>query len=157
MAFSRFLDKLAPTSTRVERSTTAKTNEQIRKQTETRLAISAANREALDRRLRELDDEWDVERTLQTNFAVVNLVSVALGALVARPWFILSGVAAGFMAEHALKGWCPPVPLFRRLGFRTAREINQERFAIKALRGDFEAVDRKNPAAAFDAASPRAT
>ena len=29
------------------------------------------------------------------------------------------------------------MPVFRRLGFRTATEIDHERYAIKALRGDF--------------------
>ena len=32
---------------------------------------------------------------------------------------------------------CPPVPLFRRIGIRTQSEIELERYALKALRGDF--------------------
>jgi hypothetical protein len=35
--------------------------------------------------------------------------------------------------QHALQGWCPPVPILRRLGFRTAREIFEERLALKSL------------------------
>jgi len=31
----------------------------------------------------------------------------------------------------------PPVPLLRRLGVRTASEIEAERYALKAVRGDF--------------------
>ena len=42
--------------------------------------------------------------------------------------------------QHALQGWCPPIELFRRLGVRTAGEIARERYALKALRGDFAAV-----------------
>jgi hypothetical protein len=45
-----------------------------------------------------------------------------------------------FLFQHAIQGWCPPVPVLRRLGFRTANEIEQERTALKALRGDFNAV-----------------
>jgi hypothetical protein len=33
------------------------------------------------------------------------------------------------------------VPLLRRLGVRTAREIELERIALKALRGDFDHVN----------------
>jgi hypothetical protein len=33
------------------------------------------------------------------------------------------------------------VPVLRRLGVRTMDEINEERYALKALRGDFESVD----------------
>jgi hypothetical protein len=47
---------------------------------------------------------------------------------------------ATFLLQHALQGWCPPVPLFRSLGVRTASEIDEERYALKALRGDFEDV-----------------
>jgi hypothetical protein len=32
----------------------------------------------------------------------------------------------------------PPFSFFRRGGLRTRREIEQERYALKALRGDFD-------------------
>ena len=32
------------------------------------------------------------------------------------------------------------MPIFRRLGFRTQPEIARERYALKAVRGDFENV-----------------
>jgi hypothetical protein len=32
------------------------------------------------------------------------------------------------------------MPVFRRLGVRTATEIEEERYALKALRGDFRGV-----------------
>jgi hypothetical protein len=46
-------------------------------------------------------------------------------------------LVTGFLFQHAVEGWCPPIPVLRRLGFRTAREIDIERVALKALRGDF--------------------
>ena len=54
-----------------------------------------------------------------------------------RRFFALPAVVAGFLLQQAVQGRCPPVPLFRRLGFRTASEIDHERYALKALRGDF--------------------
>ncbi len=45
-----------------------------------------------------------------------------------------------FLFQHAVQGWCPPVPVLRRLGFRTTYEIDRERYALKALRGDFDGV-----------------
>ncbi len=39
--------------------------------------------------------------------------------------------------NHAIVGWCPPLPLLRSLGFRNRVEIDKEKFALKALRGDF--------------------
>ena len=61
-------------------------------------------------------------------------------AFVDRRLLVLPGLVAAFLLQHALQGWCPPVPLFRHLGFRTAAEIDEERCALKALRGDFREV-----------------
>lgn len=55
-----------------------------------------------------------------------------------RKFFALPALVAGFLLQHALQGWRPPAPLFRRLGIRTAGEIAEERDALKALRGDFD-------------------
>jgi len=138
---------LPATATRVEEHTAEHINEQIRRQTEENISrTAAAGPAAIERRLAELDQEWDMERTLQTNFATVVLAGIGLGALVDRRWYLLPAVASGFMIQHALQGWCPPVEVFRRLGFRTAAEIDHERYALKALRGDFRGVPEAGPA-----------
>jgi hypothetical protein len=132
---------LAATTTRVQDHTSDAVNAAIRERTEQRVAeVAARGPEAIRRRLEELDYEWDIERTLEINFASVVLAGVALGGLVDRRWLLLPAVASGFMMQHVLQGWCPPVPVFRRLGVRTAREIEAERDALKALRGDFRNV-----------------
>jgi hypothetical protein len=38
---------------------------------------------------------------------------------------------------HAFSGRYPVLPVLRRMGLRTSREIARERYALKALRGDF--------------------
>src|SRR4051795_11968935 len=101
MAFSQTIENPAPTSKRVEESTAPAIREHIHRNSEASLTRAAADQQSMEHRLRELDQEWDIERALQTNFAIVNLVSITLGALVARSWFLLPGVAAGFMAKHA--------------------------------------------------------
>ena len=65
------------------------------------------------------------------------LSSLALGVWKDRRWLWLTGGVAAFLLDHALRGWCPPLPVIRALGVRTAREIGAERTALKALRGDF--------------------
>jgi hypothetical protein len=55
-------------------------------------------------------------------------------------------LVTGFLLQHAVQGWCPPVKYFRRRGVRTAEEIAEERFALKALRGDFRNVDQASDA-----------
>ena len=61
-----------------------------------------------------------------------------LALMVDLRWLALPVGVAAFLLQHAVQGWCPPVPVFRRLGVRTAGEIDQERYALKALRGDFD-------------------
>ncbi len=129
---------LPSTVERVPQHTRAAYNEAIRRQTEENVArLTAAGPAAIDRRLAELDREWDIERTLEANASSIVLVGSALGFAVDRRFFALPAVVAAFLLQHALQGWCPPVALFRHLGFRTADEIDHERYALKALRGDF--------------------
>lgn len=130
---------LPPTARRVPQNTAEDINEQIRRRTENNVAFYAAQgRQAIDRRLAELDQEWDIERTLEANASTLALVGLGLGATVDRKWFLFPGVIAGFLLQHAVQGWCPPLPIFRRMGIRTAAEINYERYALKYLRGDFD-------------------
>jgi len=132
---------LPSTTERVPLSTAQHVNEQIRRQTEENVArYAAAGPEAIDRRLGELDREWDIERCLEANAATAVLAGVTLGATVDRRWFYFPAFVGGFLLLHALRGWCPPVPIFRRLGFRTEAEIDHERYALKALRGDFDQI-----------------
>ena len=129
---------LPSTTARVPLHTNDTYNQAIRRQTEENVArCAAAGPEAIERRLAELDQEWDIERILEANAASVSLIGVALAALVDRRFLIVPGLVAGFLLQHALQGWCPPVPFFRRLGVRTQSEIDHERYALKAIRGDF--------------------
>ncbi len=130
---------LPSTRERVPQHTSEAVNAQIRRETEERVAILAATgREAIDQRLKELDREWDIERTLEANAATLSLAGLTLGATINRKWLLFPGIIAAFLLQHAVQGWCPPLPVFRRLGIRTAFEIDYERYALKALRGDFD-------------------
>jgi hypothetical protein len=64
-----------------------------------------------------------------------------LGILGNRKFFLFPAVVGGFLLQHAVQGWCPPLSIFRRLGIRTAEEIDWERYALKALRGDFREIE----------------
>ncbi len=76
----------------------------------------------------QLDWEWDVERAINANYAVVTGLGIALGRFVDRRFY---AVAAGFLMQHAVQGWCPPVSVLRRLGFRTTGEIESERKLLR--------------------------
>lgn len=88
-------------------------------------------------RLGELDHEWNVDRALMLNFAIVAGLSstLAMRNLVRRGtiggWGKLFFTQIAFLGYHAVKRWCPPMALFRRLGFRSAKEIAAERCALE--------------------------
>lgn len=124
---------------RVPMHTAEEVNERIRRQTQRNIAhFAKAGSLSITRRLNELDAEWDTERTLEANASSLALIGVGLGALFNRKWLILPAVVTGFLLQHALQGWCPPLPVLRRMGVRTRSEIDRERYALKALRGDFK-------------------
>lgn len=126
---------------RVPLHTRPEDNAQITRRLEKSIETYATAGDAeIQKRLHELDEEWDIERTLEANAASVALAGLGLGAFVNRRFFALPAFVAGFLLQHAIQGWCPPLPLFRRLGFRTQAEIEQERYALKALRGDFQQI-----------------
>jgi hypothetical protein len=123
---------------RVRRSSTEAVNQEIDRHTAGNiLRYGYAGTGVISNRLQELDQEWDIEKTLEVNASSLALASLALGTLVNKRWYILTGVVAGFLLQHGLQGWCPPLPLFRKLGIRTKKEIHEERTALKILRGDF--------------------
>jgi hypothetical protein len=107
---------------------------------------AAAGSHAVGQRLIELDREWDVDRTIEVEAAAMGLVGLALGAFVNRTLLAMPALVGASVLTYALTGRYPLLPLFRRLGLRTAREIARERYALKALRGDFHAMDPELPA-----------
>lgn len=88
-------------------------------------------------RLAEIDREWNVDRALMLNFAIVAGVSssLAMRSLARRGriggWGTLFFTQIAFLGYHAIRRWCPPMALFRRLGFRSAKEIAAERCALE--------------------------
>jgi hypothetical protein len=120
-------------------------NSKIMDGTERRLLYYLDHPDEINERLQELDREWDIERTLEANAASLSLAGLLLGATVNRKFFLFPAVVSGFLLQHALQGWCPPLPLFRSFGVRTQSEIELERYALKALRGDFYDVPEPSP------------
>ena len=140
------------TADRVRENTAESVNEQIERETEQRVArLARARQYEIDQRLAELDAEWDIERYLETMAPTFTLLGTFLGLTKSRKFFAIPIVVQAFFLQHALQGWCPPLIPLRRLGVRTADEINKERYALKALRGDFEEVNANNAMTAVEA------
>jgi hypothetical protein len=144
---------------RVQAHTATHVNRGIERQAARRLVRAAGQSPAaLTRRINELEDEWDVERWLEMNASALAFTGVVLGIFVNKKFFAIPCIVLPFLFQHAVQGWCPPIPIFRRRGVRTRREIDAEKYALKALRGDFSHVPRngdpqKTAQAAWQAAN----
>jgi hypothetical protein len=122
--------------------TSSASNLAIQQATRYRLEYFRHHPAEISRRLRELDEEWDIERALETGSASLSLLGVVMGIARSRKWLIVPLAVQGFFLQHALQGWCPPLPLLRKLGFRTVEEIDQERAALKAMQKQRHAPQR---------------
>ena len=130
---------------RVRANTPRKINEKINRDIQKRLMHYAEQPEyEITARIEELDKEWDIESMLEANAGTLAFQGVVLGFSKNKKWFLLSGIVTAFLFQHAVQGWCPPVSLFRRLDVRTRKEIDMEKYSLKALRGDFDAVSSQD-------------
>jgi hypothetical protein len=103
------------------------------------------SKEEITARIIKLEKEWSIERWLELNASILAFIGVLLSAFVNIYWLFLPGFVLPFLALHAIQGWCPPIPIMRKINIRTRREIDWEKFSLKFLRGDFESIsDQKN-------------
>jgi hypothetical protein len=100
---------------------------------------SYLSKDQITMRIEKLRNEWDIERALEVNASSLALTGLILGLFGSKKWFVLSGVFTAFLLQHGIQGWCPPLPVLRAMGIRTRQEIDEEIYAMKVLRGDFEA------------------
>lgn len=117
---------------RVRSSTDSDVNEQIDLQTDINIQQykGKSTAEILER-IQMLDKEWDIEQVLEVNASSLALTGLILGLFKNRKWLFLPGIVLPFLLQHGLQGWCPPLPLLRRLGIRTRGEIDREKYALK--------------------------
>ena len=128
------------TRNRVPRHTANDVNRGIQQSIEHSIRYHLKHKNQIARRLQELDEEWDIERAIEANAATASLVGLTFGLLGRSRWFLRPAAVSGFLLQHAVQGWCPPIPVLRRLGFRTSFEIEQERQALKLIRGDYKSA-----------------
>jgi hypothetical protein len=99
------------------------------------LRYCAGNRRRIERRLRELEDERDIESVLDSQESLVASLATIAGAVVNRK---LPSVPVAWPAAlvRLAANRLPLAAALRRIGLRTSREIEIERVALRLLRGD---------------------
>ena len=91
---------LPSTVNRVPAHTAEHVNQQIRRRTERSVAYYRQHPQQIGRRLRELDREWDIERTLEANAATLVVAGAVLGLTVDRKFLGIPLVVGGFLLQH---------------------------------------------------------
>lgn len=127
-------DPASASADRVRRATAFHLNEKIDRKTDISIHKYAnTNQQTIERRIQELDEEWDIERVLEVNASTLALTGLALGLIVDKKWLLVPIAVMSFLFQHGVQGWCPPLPVLRRLGVRTRSEIDREKYELKAL------------------------
>jgi hypothetical protein len=127
---------LATSSGRVPTNSPYDANRRIREHFHQCVSYYGNFPEEIPERLKQLDREWDIERALAAMSSGLTLFGLFLGSRGRPRALALSTVVQGFYMQHTLQGWCPPLSVLRRLGFRTATEIEREKCALKDLLRD---------------------
>jgi hypothetical protein len=109
------LNILPASEARVPLHTREADNAEIRRRATAKVkSFANAPPEAIGKRIRELEQEWDVERMLELNASVISLAGFWL-AWHFGTWMVLAlpALVSLFLLQHSIQGWCPPLPLFR--------------------------------------------
>lgn len=131
----------ATDSDRVRAHTDADRLAELDQQARARIqALRDASDAQLTARITELEEESDIERVLEINASSLALIGLALGVFVNRRLLAIPAVVLAFLLQHGIQGWCPPVPVLRKLGIRTRQEIDAEKYALKKMRGDYDSL-----------------
>ena len=126
---------------RVRANTSEEINRRLDAELEDRVReFAQSDHDEITIRIGELDREWDIERVLETNASLIAFTGLLLGVTHSKKWLMMPAIVLPFLFQHAVQGWCPPLPILRRLGVRTRGEIDREKYALRILRGDFEEI-----------------
>jgi hypothetical protein len=104
---------------------------------EQRLACLAdAGPQAIEDRLNELDREWTAGRMTKAVIGVLIVAGLSL-ALLNPWWLILPAVGGLFLLQYLFSRSSWLGKMFQEMGYRSGFEVDQEKTALKVLRGDF--------------------
>lgn len=99
--------------------------------------IADAGPAAIDARLHELDNEWTAGRMTKAVCGLLIVAGLALTAALHPWWLVLPAVGGVFLLQYLFtrSSWLGKV--FQEAGYRSGFEVDQEKMALKVIRGDF--------------------
>jgi hypothetical protein len=95
----------------------------------------------LNQRLKQLESETPIESIIHQNGGLLTIAGLILFLIRRRRWWIVPLTMATLQLQFSCTNRGPLVSFLRRRGLRSRREIEGEKLALRALRGDFSAVN----------------
>lgn len=109
---------------------------------------------AIDERLAELESEWTAGRAAKASAGTFIVAGLALTLLTMNLyWLILPIVGGSLLMQYILGRKSLIGELFHAFGLRSGGEIDQEKMALRVLRGDFARLPTVHTIADRDALS----
>ena len=99
--------------------------------------LADAGPAAINDRLCQLENEWSAGRATKVTLAFVILAGIAMRMAFGAWWVILPIAGGLFLFQYAFSRTSWLGNMFREIGFRSGAKIEEEKFALKTLRGDF--------------------
>jgi hypothetical protein len=97
--------------------------------------------EILSKRIEELEQEIPLEAFVYRGGAALTIVSITLMLLrhkIRGAWMLVVAIAA-LQLQYSYQGRNGLTDILRKRGYRSRKEIQAEKYSLKALRGDFAA------------------
>jgi hypothetical protein len=98
--------------------------------------LADAGPQAIADRLAELEREWTAGRMTKAVMGAIIIAGLILSAV--NPWWLILPAIGGLLLLSYLFGrtsWMGK--MFHEMGYRSGFEVDQEKMALKVLRGDF--------------------
>lgn len=99
--------------------------------------FSRKDSEDITERINQLDQEWDLDRTLVALLSGGASIFSLLGATKRQKWAYFPSILLSILTLHSFKRWSFIGLLLRRFNIRSKDEISSEKYALKTLRGDY--------------------
>jgi hypothetical protein len=93
---------------------------------------------AIGARLQELDREWTAGRATKATIGILIVVGFGLTALLNPWWLILPAIGGVFLLQYLFTRSSWIGKMFQEMGFRSGFDVDQEKMALKVIRGDFK-------------------
>lgn len=106
------------------------------------LRTALHGRNAIDQRLKELDEEWDIESLLKLQAFAFVLKYAIFGRIISKKFYLVPALVGIFAIQQSATGWSPPFALYKKAGKRTASEIDDERQSLLAMKNRYPSVMR---------------